>query len=47
MEILAETGTVYRGNNKADGDDYDYDLPTIEGEVLYTTLQKKGFMIED
>lgn len=47
MEVLAETGTVYRGDNKADSDDDGYDLATIEGEVLYTILQKKGSAIED
>jgi hypothetical protein len=31
---LVETGTVYRGNNEADGDDDNYGLPTIEGESL-------------
>ena len=45
MEILAETGTVYRDSNKAVDDGHDH--PTIAGEVSYTTLQKKGVAIED
>jgi hypothetical protein len=45
VEILGETGTVFGGNGKEKDDD-DYNLPTIE-ELLYTTLQKKGFAMED
>lgn len=44
MGILAETGTVYSGNNKENDDDGD--LPTIE-ELLQTTLQKEGFGVGD
>lgn len=40
MEILAETGTFYGGS------DDNNELPTIE-EILYTTLQRKGFTTED
>jgi hypothetical protein len=39
VEILAKTGTFYSGS---DGDDF----PTTE-EILYTTLQKKGFTTEN
>lgn len=39
MEILAETGTFYNGS---DGDN----PHTIE-DILYTTLQRKGFITED
>jgi hypothetical protein len=41
VEIQAETGTVY---SSSDGNDND--LPTIK-EILYTALQKKGFVVED
>jgi hypothetical protein len=37
--ILAEMSTSYGGSD-------DDDLPTIE-EILYTTLHKKGFTMED
>jgi hypothetical protein len=41
VEILSETGTFYGGGSYDDNN-----LPTIE-EILYTTLQKKGFTTED
>jgi hypothetical protein len=39
VEILAETGTFYTGSN-------DDDLPTTK-QLLYTTLQREGFVIKD
>ncbi|KAH0548483.1 hypothetical protein GP486_007939, partial [Trichoglossum hirsutum] len=38
--------TVYGNNNKEEEDDDDDDLPTIK-DLLYTTLKKGGFAIED
>ena len=39
MEILAKTGTFYSGSNSNN--------PHTIKEILYTTLQKKGFTTED
>ncbi|KAH0565140.1 hypothetical protein GP486_001473 [Trichoglossum hirsutum] len=42
---IRKTGTVYDGNDKEDDDDDD-DLPTIE-DLLYTTLKREGFAMEN
>ncbi|KAI9856261.1 MAG: hypothetical protein M1813_009180 [Trichoglossum hirsutum] len=41
---IRKTSTVYSGNDKEEEDDDD--LPTVE-DLLYTTLKREGFAIED
>lgn len=46
VEILAEIGTIYSDNDKENNNNNNDYLPTVE-EILYTTLHKEGFAIED